>query len=75
MDFPVVLFSPCLNDWTARSASPFVEGWYGADVTCRMPFLDMNSLNSLLTNDGPLSVTISCGNPWVENTTFSFSIV
>ena len=24
--------------WTARSAKPFVEGWYGAEVICLIPF-------------------------------------
>ena len=61
--------------WTARSAKPLVEGWYGVDVTWWMPFLSMNWRNSTLVKLGTLLVTIFCGNPWVEKITQSFSIV
>ena len=50
---------------TALSASPFVAGWYGADVRYRIPFRLVNSLNSLLVKHVPLSDTIISGRPCV----------
>ena len=37
---PSVSCNPCLKVRMARSANPFVEGWYGADVTCTTPLSD-----------------------------------
>jgi len=54
----------CLNVCTALSASPLNEGWYGAENVCLIPFCFMNSS---LVKVGPLSVTICCGRPCVEN--------
>ena len=63
--FPGVLLSPCLTVWTACLAWPLLDGWYGAEVTCLIPFFCVKSLNSLLVNEGPLSVTIICGSLYV----------
>lgn len=42
---------------------------------CLIPLRDMNSLNSELVKEGPLSVTIFRGMPWFAKTMRSFSIV
>ncbi len=49
--------------FTTLSANPLVAGWYGADVTCLMPFFCKNCLNSVLVNVGPLSDIICSGKP------------
>ncbi len=36
-----------------------VEGWYGAEVVCQIPFVFTKSLNSALVNTDPLSDTSS----------------
>ena len=64
-----------LNVCTARSASPFDAGWYGADVTCRIQFRFVKSVNSLLVRTLPLSVTSISGSPWVASVDLIFSIV
>ncbi len=50
---------------TALSAKPLDEGWYGADVTCVIPFYVMNSLVCSLTKHCALSDTIISGIPRV----------
>ena len=46
-----------LNVCTARSASPFDAGWYGAVLTCRIPLAIRKASNSSLMEHGLLSVT------------------
>ena len=59
---------PCLNTWTAYSASPFEEGWYGAVCIHLIPFTWQNSLNSVDTNCVPLSKTTVSGiSTWAIN--------
>ena len=60
-----------LNVCMARSANPFNARWYGADVTCRIPFCFVKSSVKTL----PLLVTSISGNPWVVNIDLIFSIV
>lgn len=50
-----------------RSASPLDAGWYGADVTCRIPFVARKSANSALVKHVPLFVTIVSGSPKQAN--------
>ena len=68
---PFIFLSPAFTVCTALSACPFDEGWYGAVVICLMPFLLMNSLNSALVNDDPLSETTTSGSPWLANNILS----
>ena len=68
-------FIPSLKIWTALSASPFDEKWYGAVLMCRIPFRFRKSLNSSLTKLLPLSVTNISGSPWVEKAILNFSMV
>ena len=56
-----------LKLWTMRSAKPLVDGWYGAPVTCRIPFISVKYLNSPDTNWGPLSDTTCSGRPILAN--------
>ena len=56
-------FNPRLTTWTARSASPLVAGWYGADSRCLTPFCLRNIWNSLLVKQVPLSDTMLSGTP------------
>ena len=46
---------------TDRSAAPFDWGWLGGTRVCLIPFLLINSPNSLEVNCGPLSDTTSSG--------------
>ena len=71
---PVILFKPSFTVWTALSAKPFDEGWYGAVVKCLMPFRRMNSSNSFDTNAGPLSDPRVSGKPCVVKVTHNFSM-
>ena len=73
---PVILFKPSFAVWTALSAKPFDEGWYGAVVKCLMPFRHdaMNSSNSFDMNAGPLSDPRVSGNPCVSKVTHNFSM-
>ena len=72
---PESLFSPAFTVCTARSAKPFVAGWYGALRMCFIAFLSMNSANSVLVKSSSLSDTSTCGRPWVANVWRSRSIV
>ena len=48
---------------------------WGPVLTSTTPFSFMYSLNSELVNEGPLSVTMVSGRPWVANFCLLFSIV
>ena len=39
-------FKVCLKVRTNRSTAPFVDGWYGADLVCLIPFSRINCENS-----------------------------
>ena len=51
------LLNPFLNTWTARSACPCEDGWYGAVFTWRTPFLVRKDPNTSLVNQDPSSIT------------------
>lgn len=41
---PLVIFlKPRFTSWTACSASPFDDGWYGTDVRCLIPLCARNA--------------------------------
>ena len=71
----VIRLRPCLNVWTAPSARPFDDGWYGAVRVCVIPFFLKKLVNSSLVNWVPLSVTILSGMLCVAKTDLNFSIV
>ena len=53
--FPLsCLVTLCFTVCTARSASPLVAGWYGADNLCCIPFASKNSVNSCAVKLGPI---------------------
>ena len=56
---PCIWRKLCLKVWTALSASPLLEGWYGAVQICLMPFLARKDLNVELVKDGPLSSVVA----------------
>ena len=70
----VTFFRPRFTICTACSASPFDAGWYGADVTCLIPFFSRKVSNSSLVKQAPLSVTNISGRPKRENVDLSSSI-
>ena len=72
---PVIPFRPSFTVCTAHSTKPFEAGWKGAVCMWWMPFCCMNSVNSSLVNDVPLSVTRVSGSPWTANTALSLSMV
>ena len=74
-DPPCIFFIARLNTWTPRSAKPFVDGWYGAEVRCLIPFTAQKLANLSLTNWGPLSVTKWTGKPVDANVISIFSMV
>ena len=45
MDPAVSFFMLALKVWTALSANPLVDGWYGTDVTLRILFFLVNCIN------------------------------
>lgn len=57
----------CLRVCTSLRASPFVQGWYGAEVVCLIPLYCMNWRKHSETNWGPLSETSWSGKPFREN--------
>ena len=66
--FPsIIFFISFLKVWTERSAIPLEDGCQRAVKICFIPLLSLKRLNSLLANDGPLSVTIRNGSPCIEN--------
>ena len=65
----------CLNVCTKRLASPFVAGWYGADLMCLIPLLLMKARNSVAMNCGPLSLTSCSGKPCAVKSFLSSSMV
>ena len=71
----VSLYIMIVNVFTALSASPLEEGWYGDVFTWRIPFLVTNSENSALVNGVPLSETMTFGIPCIENSVCKCSIV
>ena len=68
----VVLLRASLTVCTARSAIPLEDGWYGATVTCRIPFLFVNSWNSILVKAVLLSETRTSGRPCIGKVERSF---
>ena len=72
---PSSLLTPLLKVWTARSAKPFEEGWYGDTRICRTPLSAQKFLNSALVKPDPLSETICDGKPWVMNSDCSLAMV
>ena len=59
---------------TARSASPLVAGWYGADKRCFIPLLLRNNWKSVLVKQDLLSETMLSGTPNRVNRQRSSSI-
>ena len=70
-----IRFNPDLTVCTARSASPCVEGWYGAVVMWRIPESLQNSWNYVFTKHVVLSHTIVSGILCVLNNSRSLLIV
>ena len=68
----VAFLMALLNVRTARSAILFEDGWYGATVTCQIPFLRVNSWNSVLVKAVPLSETRTSGRLCVAKMERSF---
>ena len=60
--------------FTALSALPFDCGWYGLESSWSIPQFFVNNLNSLLMNWGPLSLTRTCGMPYLAKFIFSLRI-
>ena len=60
---------------SARSANPFVAGWYGAEVIRLIPFIFKNVWNSSLVKAVPLSDMTVSGNPWVAKVDLSTEII
>ena len=66
--FPsIIFFNEVSNVSNERSVALLDEGCYWVIVKCFIPFNLQEVLNSWLESEGPLSVTIKFGIPWIEN--------